>query len=156
MVKSCCQSGNAFTLQTPAKNWEKALPNLIFKSNGSSGSGGYKREKEKCEEYGRQGGKVSLHYRQPSCFCSPCHSYKQAGEESLLCPLYSQRTPVKAGRSVVQISCFSIWVLLDSYRLTSCNRYLDSGNGSAEVVQKPGCFCQICFKLSALHICEVF
>lgn len=75
------------------------------------------------------GRRVSQHCLKLSCSCSrPC-SYKQAGEESALCPSKSQRLLVEAGRSEVHISCFCISVSVNSYRLALCYR----------IPQKPGC-----------------
>lgn len=59
----------------------------------------------------------------PSCFRS------LAGEnQSIVLPVF-RRPVVKAGRSVVQISCFSTAVFLNSCRVALCTRYLDVGTG---------------------------
>lgn len=113
-----------------------------------------------------RGGKMSLHCLQPSCFPSLQYSYKQAGENQSFVLSVFRRPLVKAGRSMIQISCFSIAVFLNYYRVALCTRYLDvvlQGSKSQAIPARSASNCQlsrvslvIFVKYFEDMVCEVF
>ena len=71
-------------------------------------------------------------------------------KESTLCPSCSQQTLIKAGRIMLHISCSSIFVLVNFYRLSIyVTGYPDLQEKElcrSSYSKKPGCSCQVLYQ----------